>query len=168
MPTQSMNGRMRPTTVTTHVPDNLLSLEHLPSYMVRRKSPDPRLTAHCATGTRAHLTNSRLALRNPCAPGRNLLTCPDFTSAQPRGQAAMPYSRVSGAPCMLRRQCPRCHDKSKSKGVVLGPRDLRYTRMMVITGVGSRVGFGPGKRDIGIDIPLARGGAERISCCGLM
>jgi hypothetical protein len=131
-----------------------------------------------------HLTNPRLSLYRPCAPGMNLMTCPDFTSAQPRGPATMPRYYCRDTP---RHACPLCDgvkifgsrfpaaaassssSASEEESMEIAGRvprryrgiagnDLRYSKLILKRGQGIRVGTGPARKDFGLDIP----------CCGVM
>lgn len=91
----------------------------------------------------ASLTAHRIELSTPCADGRDLLSCPDFSNEQPYGPATMP---VDGrwAPDG---ECPRCDYKVY---------DMRRRRVIVIKRKGLRLGTGAAKGTVGVECTCCR------------
>jgi len=92
---------------------------------------------------RAQCGHSWITLKRPCADGRDLLSCPDFSSGQPCGAATIPALHCTPLP---RSKCPRCG--------LQGNYDMRYTRIARLTRVGWRIGYGPERDAPGCDIYL--------------
>lgn len=89
----------------------------------------------------------------------NLITCPDFGTVQPYGPADKPR-RCRWAP---RGCCPSCdYDEY----------DRRKRRLIVVKRYGWRVGLGPGKDSLGVDVFTQRdrpgNGLEQFGNCGVM
>jgi hypothetical protein len=187
--------RLTHKTLSRNVSNSPLKFIDLQTHMVRqatrqttlhrRPNSQPPLVKP-SSATKPRLTKPRLSLYRPCAPGMNLMTCPDFTSAQPRGPATMPRYYCRDTP---RHACPLCDrvqivgprytavadSSSSSRGSAseasveiagrvpqryrgIAGNDLRYSRLVLKRGQGLRVGLGPAKKDLGLDIP----------CCGVM
>lgn len=134
------------------VSDQIFALHHVQTRMVRDLAEGITSARTHAYGPATHdsgLLPFRLTLRRPCAPGRDLLSCPDFQASQPRGPAPLPRDICNNA-ALRRHRCPLC-DKD-------GKYDMRYCRMMVVRKRGVRIGSGPAKTDPGVD----------IACCTIM
>ncbi|KAJ9623880.1 hypothetical protein H2203_005325 [Taxawa tesnikishii (nom. ined.)] len=82
-----------------------------------------------------------LTLKEPCRPGRNLLTCPDFSARQPDGPATLWDMPCKRAPP---RTCPWCDFN--------GDYDMGRIRVVKVKTVGFRIGTGPGRNDEGVDV----------------
>ena len=98
---------------------------------------------------------TRLELHHPCKPTHNLLTCPDFSAAQPNGPASIPH--LHGLPCFTPIwDCPLCGDDEP---------DLRKKRLCKFRSVGVRIGG----RDAGrVQRPRTTGVEFGVGCCGVM
>jgi hypothetical protein len=90
----------------------------------------------------------RLELSKPCANGRNLMNCPDFSGSQPYGPADMPSRRARHAPP---EECPTCDYEC---------HDMRRRRMCEFRRTGVRLAFypAPNRRTPGVD----------VVCCAVM
>jgi len=83
----------------------------------------------------------RIILRQPCKPGMNLKTCPEFSKGQYFGVAKMwkiPLSTAADG------DCPACYHRDQI--------DERYIRMIRIERYGVRFGLGPRTSDPGCEI----------------
>lgn len=97
------------------------------------------------------LTITRFELDRPCGAGMNLLSCPDFSSSQPFGPIEKPRRSHWARPY----HCPRCDYKKY---------DMRYRRMMITKRNGWKVGLGPARRDVGVDVYPD----NAVACCVVM
>lgn len=120
----------------------VLEIPRLQPYLVRPLPliliPNP--TSHIRLSTFL-LTDPRLTLKEPCRPGRNLLTCPDFSARQPDGPATLWDMPCKRAPP---RTCPWCDFN--------GDYDMGRIRVVKVKTVGFRIGTGPGRNDEGVDV----------------
>lgn len=98
----------------------------------------------------SHL-NDRLELARPCRRGMDLLKCPDFHHSQPYGNIEKPI-RFYWA---RRYECPACYDDDY---------DMGQTRMILAKRMGWKVGLGPAKRDLGVEVYPR----EVATCCAIM
>ncbi|SMQ55081.1 unnamed protein product [Zymoseptoria tritici ST99CH_1A5] len=103
--------------------------------------------------------HSWLELDKPCAPGLNLVSCPDFSTTQPFGPARKPRRCRWAA----RLECPACD---------FDEYDMRKRRMIVVKRTGWKFGLGPGKEDVGVELVTGHGGVGRFEtgggCCVVM
>lgn len=127
-----------------HNPHSSLSL--LWPHLVR-SSPNPPQSPK-----KNNLTNHpRIELHQRCGPKRNLLTCPDFSSAQPRGPASIPH--LHSLPCCTPEwDCPRCGDSNP---------DLRYKRLCEFRAAGIKVGRDANRDGKGVEL-------VGVGCCAVM
>lgn len=146
----------RSTSKTQDVRNNLLEIPSLRPYMV----PLLLLLPFSAKPPKLTLL-SRLELDTPCGPDMNLLTCPDYSPSQPFGPAEKP-SRFRWAP---EGECPSCDYNT---------HDMRRRRMIVVKRCGWRVGLGPARQDLGVDVITRRttggrtGFTREVVCCAVM
>ncbi|KAF2760897.1 hypothetical protein EJ05DRAFT_245910 [Pseudovirgaria hyperparasitica] len=84
-----------------------------------------------------------LVFTRPCAPGRNLMTCPAFQDGATTVIPSLPvYEYTRHVP---RHQCPLCGHRR-------GLYDMGIERIIKNESKGARFGAGPTKRGVGVEI----------------
>lgn len=89
---------------------------------------------HCANG------HHWLQLRDNCAPYRDLWNCPEYAKGAVTATRTLPPHDLK---LVTESECPFCQNVSY---------DIRFIRRINKQRSGVRVGLGPSKKDLGVDV----------------